>query len=164
MSFGGDAANAFVMHGENEPEDTTRIDATKDLWIWLPSNLSFSVHHEKSAQKTFAILRMIRRTFSRITRIDFQTIYGAYVRPLLEYANQVVYSGHTKDITLIELHHEKSAQKTFAILRMIRRTFSRITRIDFQTIYGAYVRPLLEYANQVVYSGHTKDITLIERV
>ncbi|KER20415.1 hypothetical protein T265_11038 [Opisthorchis viverrini] len=47
---------------------------------------------------------------------------------------------------------------------MIRRTFSRITRMDFQIPYGAYVRPFLEYANQVVYSGRTKDVTLIERV
>ncbi|KER26511.1 hypothetical protein T265_06233 [Opisthorchis viverrini] len=47
---------------------------------------------------------------------------------------------------------------------MIRRTFSRIIRMDFQILYGAYVRPLLEYANEVVYSGRTKDVTLVERV
>ncbi|GAA49072.1 hypothetical protein CLF_102449, partial [Clonorchis sinensis] len=38
------------------------------------------------------------------------------------------------------------------------------TRTDFQILYGAYVRPLLEYANPVVYSGRTKDVILIERV
>ncbi|KER23370.1 hypothetical protein T265_08743 [Opisthorchis viverrini] len=47
---------------------------------------------------------------------------------------------------------------------MFRRTFSRITRMDSTMPYGAYVRPLLEYANQVVYSGRTKDVALIERV
>ncbi|GAA50184.1 pol-related protein, partial [Clonorchis sinensis] len=31
-------------------------------------------------------------------------------------------------------------------------------------LYGAYVRPLLEHANPVVYSGRTKDVILIERV
>ncbi|GAA49605.1 hypothetical protein CLF_103283 [Clonorchis sinensis] len=55
-------------------------------------------------------------------------------------------------------------QKAFAVLRMSRRTFSRITRTDFQILYGAYVRPLLEYANPVVYSGRTKDVILSERV
>ncbi|GAA52087.1 hypothetical protein CLF_107320, partial [Clonorchis sinensis] len=49
-------------------------------------------------------------------------------------------------------------------LPMIRRTFSRITRMDFQILYGVYVGPLLEYANPVVYSGRTKDVILIERV
>ncbi|GAA55987.1 hypothetical protein CLF_109556, partial [Clonorchis sinensis] len=58
----------------------------------------------------------------------------------------------------------KSAQKALGVLRMIRCTFSRITRTDFQILYGAYVRPLLEYANPVVYSGRTKDVILIERV
>ncbi|GAA32006.2 molecular chaperone GrpE [Clonorchis sinensis] len=51
----------------------------EDLGIWLSPNLSFSLHLEKSAHKAFAVLRMIRRTFSRITRTDFQILYGAYV-------------------------------------------------------------------------------------
>ncbi|GAA53127.1 hypothetical protein CLF_109608 [Clonorchis sinensis] len=58
----------------------------------------------------------------------------------------------------------KSAERAFAVLRMIRRTFSRITRTDFEILYGAYVRPLLDCANQVVYSGRTNYATLIERV
>ncbi|GAA51474.1 hypothetical protein CLF_106227, partial [Clonorchis sinensis] len=49
-----------------------------------------------------------------------------------------------------------------AVLLIIRRTFSRITRMDFRELYGTYVRPLLEYANKVVYSGRTKNITRIE--
>ncbi|GAA55083.1 hypothetical protein CLF_106659 [Clonorchis sinensis] len=64
--------------------------------------MSFSLHHEKSVQKAFVVLRMIQCTFSRITRTDFQILHGAYVRRPLEYANQAVYSGHKKDVTLIE--------------------------------------------------------------
>ncbi|GAA28641.2 conserved oligomeric Golgi complex subunit 4 [Clonorchis sinensis] len=104
------------MHGEKGPEDITRIDAKKDLGIWLSPNLSFSLHLEKSAQKAFAVLRMIRRTFSRITRTDFQILYGAYVRPLLEYANPVVYSGRTKDVILIE-RVQRAATKMVAGLK-----------------------------------------------
>ncbi|GAA50097.1 large subunit ribosomal protein L10Ae [Clonorchis sinensis] len=116
MSFGGDSANSFVMHGEKGPEDITRIDAKKDLGIWLSPNLSFSLHLAKSAQKAFAVLRVIRRTFSRITRTDFQILYGAYVRPLLEYANPVVYSGRTKDVILIE-RVQRAATKMVAGLK-----------------------------------------------
>ncbi|GAA48878.1 hypothetical protein CLF_102166 [Clonorchis sinensis] len=36
--------------------------------------------------------------------------------------------------------------------------------MDFQLLYGAYVRPLLGYTNLVVYSGRMRDLTLIERV
>ena len=106
------------MHGEKGPEDITRIDAKKDLGIWLSPNLSFSLHLEKSAQKAFAVLRMIRRTFSRITRTDFQILYGAYVRPLLEYANPVVYSGRTKDVILIE-RVQRAATKMVAGLKSV---------------------------------------------
>ncbi|GAA47206.1 hypothetical protein CLF_100081 [Clonorchis sinensis] len=91
MSFGGDSTDSLVMHGRKGPEGITRIDA-KRIWV------SFSLHLEKSAQKAFAVLR----TLSYITRTDFQILYGAYVRPLLEYANPVVYSGRTKDVILIE--------------------------------------------------------------
>ncbi|GAA52512.1 translocating chain-associated membrane protein 1 [Clonorchis sinensis] len=114
--YAGDSANSFVMHGEKGPEDITRIDAKKDLGIWLSPNLSFSLHLEKSAQKAFAVLRMIRRTFSRITRTDFQILYGAYVRPLFEYANPVVYSGRTKDVILIE-RVQRAATKMVAGLK-----------------------------------------------
>ncbi|GAA47183.1 hypothetical protein CLF_100055 [Clonorchis sinensis] len=51
-------------------------------------------------------------------------------------------------------------RRAFAVLRMIRRTFSRITRTDFQILCGAYVSPLLEYANARL----TSDVILIERV
>ncbi|GAA56303.1 hypothetical protein CLF_110535, partial [Clonorchis sinensis] len=64
--------------------------------------MSFSLHLEKSAQKAFAVLRMVRRTFSPITRTDSQILHGAYVRPLLEYSNPVVYSGRMRGVTLIE--------------------------------------------------------------
>ncbi|KER24153.1 hypothetical protein T265_08138 [Opisthorchis viverrini] len=36
--------------------------------------------------------------------------------------------------------------------------------MDFQILYGVYVRPPLEYGSQVVHSGRTNDVTLIERV
>ncbi|GAA51114.1 hypothetical protein CLF_105603 [Clonorchis sinensis] len=90
------------FYRDHYAEDITRIGAKKDLGIWLSPNLSFSLHLEKSAQKALAVLRMIWRTFPRITRTDFQIPYRAYVRPLLEYANPVVYSGRTKDVILIE--------------------------------------------------------------
>ncbi|GAA51984.1 dipeptidyl peptidase 2, partial [Clonorchis sinensis] len=79
----GDSENASVAHCLNGPEEITRIYAKKDLGIQLSSNMSFSLHHEKSAQNAFAVLWMIRRTFYRITRMDFQILNGAYVSPLL---------------------------------------------------------------------------------
>ncbi|GAA49777.1 mitogen-activated protein kinase kinase kinase kinase 3 [Clonorchis sinensis] len=123
------------MHGEKGPEDITRIDAKKDLGILLSPNLSFSLHLDKSAQKAFAVLRMIRCTFSRITRTDFQILYGAYVRPLLEYANPVVYSGRTKDVILIE-RVQRAATKMVAGLKSMDYE-TRLAVLDlFSLEYG----------------------------
>ncbi|GAA50457.1 hypothetical protein CLF_104565 [Clonorchis sinensis] len=121
------------MHGEKGPEDITRIDAEKDLGIWLSPNLS-SLHLEKSAQKAFAALRMIRRTFSRITRTDFQILYGAYVRPLLEYANPVVYSGRTKDVIPIE-RVQRATTKMVAGLKSMdyEALSSSLKSMDYET-------------------------------
>ncbi|GAA52083.1 hypothetical protein CLF_107316 [Clonorchis sinensis] len=80
--------------------------------------MSFSMHFGKSTQKAFAVLRMIRHPFSRITRMDFQMLYGAYVRPLIEYADPVVYSGRTKDVVLIE-RVQRAATKMFAGLKAV---------------------------------------------
>ncbi|GAA53038.1 hypothetical protein CLF_109390 [Clonorchis sinensis] len=118
MSFGGDSANAYVVHGENEPEDITRIAAQKDLVIWLSLKMSFALHHEKSAQKASAVLRMIRCTFFRIIRMNFQLLHGAHVKPLLEYANQVVYPGHNKDLAIIE-RVQRAATKLVACLKSV---------------------------------------------
>ncbi|GAA41906.2 hypothetical protein CLF_110059 [Clonorchis sinensis] len=115
---GGDSANSLVMRGEKRPEDITRIGAKRDLNIWLPTNMSFSLHLEKLAQKEFVVLRMIRHTSSRITRTDFQILHVACVRPLFEYANPVVYSGCTKDVIFIERVQE-AATKMIAGLKSV---------------------------------------------
>ncbi|GAA52191.1 hypothetical protein CLF_107490 [Clonorchis sinensis] len=94
------------------------MGAKKDLVILFSSNMSFSRHHEKLAQKAFAVLRVIRRTFSRVARMDFQILYEAYVRPLLEYANPVVYSGRTNYVILIELV-QRAARKLVAGLKSV---------------------------------------------
>ncbi|GAA48867.1 hypothetical protein CLF_102148 [Clonorchis sinensis] len=110
------------MHGEKGLEDTTRIGAEKDLGIWLSLNMSFSLHLEKLAQKAFAVLRMIRRTFSRITRTALHILYGAYVRQLLEYANPVVYSGRTKDVILIERVQRAATKMVAGLKSMVYET------------------------------------------
>ncbi|GAA51531.1 hypothetical protein CLF_106343 [Clonorchis sinensis] len=76
------------------------------------------LHHGKSAQTSFSVLRMIRCNFPRITRMNFQMPYGVYVRPLIEYANRVVYSGRNKGVTLIECV-QRAAAKTVAGLKSV---------------------------------------------
>ncbi|GAA56211.1 hypothetical protein CLF_110293 [Clonorchis sinensis] len=168
------------MHGEKGSEDITKIDAKKDLGIWLSPNLSFSLHLEKSAQKAFAVLRMIRRTFSRITRTDFQIFYEAHVRPLLEYANPVVYSGRTEDVILIG-RVQRAATKMVAGLKsmdyearlaapVLSPLECRRLRGDLFLTYALFEQGLVnsiftvDPANTRRGHGRTEDVILIGRV
>ncbi|GAA48091.1 hypothetical protein CLF_101164, partial [Clonorchis sinensis] len=105
-----------------------------------PPNLSFSLHLEKSAQKAFAVLRMTRRTFSRITRTDFETLCGAYVRPLLEYANPVVYSGRTKDNS-VQNTIRHSFTRVFALANILPRA-ENLLRGDLILTYALFEQGL----------------------
>ncbi|GAA47560.1 mitochondrial folate transporter/carrier [Clonorchis sinensis] len=101
----------------------------KNLSIRPSSNKSFSLHLEKSTQKSFAVLWMIRRNFSRITCMDFQILHWAYITPPLEHANQVVYSGRTKDLTLIE-RVQRAATKMVVGLKSVDYEM-RLAVLDF---------------------------------
>ena len=57
-----------------------------------------------------------------------------------------------------------TAKKGFGPLNMIKRTFQRISRDDFEQVYATYVRPLLEYASSVIHTGLQTDTLCLERV
>ena len=98
MSLEGASGNRFIIHDGAAANDIPTLDLKKDLGVWITSSLFFTHHHALAAKKGFTVLNMIRRTFPRINRDDFQQLYATYVRPLLEYASSVVHSGLQMDI------------------------------------------------------------------
>ena len=92
MSLGGDSGNLFVFHDErcslSIPSDMCR----KDLGVLIDTSLSFSHHTRATSAKAYRTLKMIKRTFPSISKSEFHILFGTYVRPLLKYANSVVYT------------------------------------------------------------------------
>ena len=117
MAFGGESGNHFTISGSSETRIAS-VTTKKELGVLFTSSLSFSDHHLAAAKKGFAVLAMIKRTFPRIQARDFHTLYGVYVRPLLEYASQVVHSGLCKDALAIE-RVQRRATKLVCGLRNI---------------------------------------------
>jgi hypothetical protein len=101
MAFGGESSNRFTI---SDPSiiPIASVSTKKELGVLFTTSLSFSDHHLAAAKKGFAVLAMIKRTFPHIQANDFHTLYGVYVRPILEYASQVVHSGLRKDALAIE--------------------------------------------------------------
>ena len=102
MSLGGAPGNRFIIHDGATVNDIPTLDLKKDLGVWITSSLSFTHHHALAAKKGFTVLNIIRRTFPRISRDDFQQLYATYVRFFSEYANSVVHSGLQMDINCLE--------------------------------------------------------------
>ena len=102
ISLGGTSANRFIIHDGTKASDIPTLDLKKDLGVWIASNFSFRHHHSLAAKKGFGLLNIIKRTFPRISRDDFEQLYATYVRPLLEYASSVVHTGLQTDILYLE--------------------------------------------------------------
>ena len=102
MSLGGNSANRFIIHDGTKASDIPTLDLKKDLGVWIASNFSFKHHHSLAAKKGFGLLNMIKRTFPRISRDDFEQLYATYARPFLDYAGSVVHTGLQTDITCLE--------------------------------------------------------------
>ena len=137
MSLGGDSGNAFSIYSAQGQVEIIKVPFKKDLGIYLSSSLSFSLHHENAAKKGFAVLHMIRRTFPRITARDFEILYGVYVRPVLEYANQVVHTGYKKDANAIERVQRAATKMVHGL-----RNASYETRLQALDLYPLEYRRL----------------------
>jgi ribonuclease P/MRP protein subunit RPP40 len=110
MSFGGESGNGFYILEEDPPAVIPKACFKRDLGVLLSESFSYTAHHEQVARKAFGVLRMIQRSFPRIARHDFQVLYGTYIRPCLEYANQVVASGLVKDANILERVQRKATK------------------------------------------------------
>jgi hypothetical protein len=110
MSFGGESGNGFYILEEDPPVVIPKAYFKRDLGVLLSESFSYTAHHEQVARKAFGVLRMIQRSFPRIARHDFQVLYGTYIRPCLEYANQVVASGLVKDANILERVQRKATK------------------------------------------------------
>ena len=109
MSFNKD--KCVVMHyGQNNPKHIYHINGTlltpcktyKDLGVMVSDNLKASEQIDKCVTKANSMLGMIKRTFSTIDEEIFLKTYKAFVRPILEYCQQVWSPYLQKDIDSIE--------------------------------------------------------------
>ncbi|XP_066916943.1 uncharacterized protein B0403.1-like [Clytia hemisphaerica] len=74
----------------------------KDLGILIDSELTFEEHIAKQVKKANAILGIINRGFVNMSTSTFKTLYCAFVRPHLEYAQSVWSPFLRKHVNLIE--------------------------------------------------------------
>ena len=74
----------------------------KDLGVYISNDLKAEHHISKCILKANSKLGMIRRTFTKITETIFLKVYKVYVRPILEYCQEIWSPHYEKDIIEIE--------------------------------------------------------------
>ena len=72
MSLGGTPANRIILHNGTIGSDNLTLELKKDLGVWITSSFSFINQHSMAGKKGFSVLNMIKRTFPRINRVDFE--------------------------------------------------------------------------------------------
>lgn len=103
MSFGGESNQTFHIKTSSSPmTPIAHVAVKKELGMWISSSFSFSYHHQTSTKKAYQLWNLIRKSFTRLQKSDFIMLFSTYIRPLLEYGNQVTFSGLAKDIFQIE--------------------------------------------------------------
>ena len=78
------------------------VDAEKDLGVMISKDLKPDTHIKKCVSKANSMVGMIRRTFTNINKDMFNRLYKVYVRPILEYCQQIWSPHLQKDIDEIE--------------------------------------------------------------
>ena len=143
MSVGGASQHTFCLGNSQRRSKIQK---------WLSEDLSFGFHHEQAAKRAYRVLGMVRRTFKRLQPSSFQTIYGTYIRPHLEYARQVVHTGLKKDDNFLE-QVQRKATKSIAGLK--NATYEKrlehlgLFTLDYRRVRGDLIMTFLLFQHNL---------------
>ena len=87
----------------------------KDLGVLVTSDLKVGNQCRKAASKAMSILGMIRRSFDRIDKDDFQILYKTYIRPCVEYCVQAWSPYLVKDVQCLERVQRRATKLVYEL-------------------------------------------------
>ena len=104
----------------------------KDLGVIIDSELKFEEHIAEKVKKANIVAGLIQRSFSHLNSRVFKTLFGSFVRPLLEYAS-VVWSPHLKKhINLIERVQRRATKRVEGLENL--PYIERLKRLELTTL------------------------------
>lgn len=83
-------------------KELEHVFVEKDLGIMVDSELSFEEHISRQVNKANSMLGLIKRSFDHLRPAAFRSLYTAFVRPHLEYAQSVWQPKLRRYINLLE--------------------------------------------------------------
>ena len=139
----GKKNQTFLYHLNGKLLNCNNVE--KDLGVYIGNDLKATHHTSKCILKANSILGMIKRTFTKITESIFLKVYKVYVRPILEYCQEIWSPHYEKDILEIEKVQRRATKMVSGLYNMeyeerlkklnLFKLSDRRTRGDMITVY-----------------------------
>ena len=110
------------------------MSETKDLGIYITSNLSWSLQATKYANKANSVLGFVRRTVGPNNPDLFSKLYKSLVRPILEYSSPVWSPHLKKDIATLEKVQRRASRFALGTTANDMSYEDRLKRLKWPTL------------------------------
>ena len=107
---------------------------TKDLGIYITSNLSWSLQATKCTNKANSVLGFVRRTVLPKNPDLFSKLYKSLVRPILEYSSPVWSPHLKKDIATLEKVQRRASRFALGTTANDMSYEDRLKRLKWPTL------------------------------
>ena len=125
------------------------VSETKDLGIYITSNLSWSLQATKCANKANSVLGFVRQTVGPTNPDLFSKLYRSLVRPILEYSSPVWSPHLKKDIATLEKVQRRASRFALGTTANDMSYEDRLKRLKWPTLEkGELYHHLLNAARQ----------------
>ena len=110
----------------------TTCNQIRDLGVIIDENLNFSVHIDTVARKAGLVSNIIFHNFKCRDVRFLAMAYAAYVRPILEYANESFFPKYKKDLCKLENVQRSYTRRIPALREMTYR--QRLSKMGLETL------------------------------
>ena len=142
------AINRYYMNGK----EITLVSSHKDLGVIVDSSLRFHIHIRSIAAKAAGMVsNFLRSTICR-SRSFMTSIFKTHIRPLLEFASSLWYTGYLEDVRLLEGIQRRWTRQIEGIEHLPYN--ERLAILDLYSINGRLLRAdLILYWK--IFNGHS---------
>ena len=107
------------------------VTEEKDLGIVISEDLKLKKNVSEAVKKANKMVGLIRNTFSYLDRNMFVKLYTAYIRPLLEYCQQICHPYLQSDIDTVEKVQRRATKMLYSI-----RDLTYEERLKYLNLYS----------------------------
>ena len=118
------------------------MSSEHDLGIWCTADLKPSLHCQHAVSKAMKVLGLIKRTFKYFNNTSLSKLYKTYVRPHLEYCEQVWSPFLAGNIDSLENVQHRATKLVPSIANLPYE--QRLKILNLQSLYARRLRDLIE--------------------